>query len=187
MYKLITPPAVLALTLDEAKSYLRITGSANDTLITSIINGAILQAQEYAFCQFVNATWEKQFEYWPTDWELVLGKGKVSSVASVTYNDEDGVIQTWGAANYTLDDYSLPNALRIKADSYPVLNSRFPFIRVRYTVGFGAAATDVPADIKDALRLMVNQMFDVRSDERQPLPKASERILSQYRYKLINM
>lgn len=191
MYKLITPPANLAISLTQAKAYLRRTVDTDDALITSIIKGAILQAQEYSYFQFVNAVWEKQFTAWP--WHcneplgLILGKGYVSAITSIKYNDEDGVEQTWGSDNYTLDNYGLPNTVIFKADTLPTLNAKNPYIRVRYTAGFGADDTAVPEDIKNALGLMIVQMYNVRTDERPPLPKASERILSQYRYKMINV
>ena len=169
MYKLITPPTVDALTLADAKAYLNISSSTKDAMITSIIKGAIEQAQEYAWCQFVNATWEKQFAGWPLygscqiqrygqNNELILGKGYVSSIESITYNNEAGTETTWPSTNYTLDNYSTPNAVIITADEMPTLNAKNPWVRVKYVSGFGADAAAVPDDIKDALRLMVVQM-----------------------------
>lgn len=181
MYKLITPPAVPAITLATAKAYLRVVGTTNDTQITGIINGAIFQAQQYAFCQFINATWEKQFTDWPFEQVLTLGKGQVSSITSLVYNDINGTEQTWADTNYKLDNYSKPTLLKLIADSLPTLNVKNPYIRVRFVAGFGAADTDVPEDVKDALALMVVEMYNTRTDERPPMPKASERILSQYR------
>jgi uncharacterized phiE125 gp8 family phage protein len=188
MYKLITPPAGLAITLADVKAYLNISSSTKDAMITSILKGAIEQAQEYAWCQFVNATWEKQFVGWPMfgNNELILGRGYVSSITSITYNDEAGTTQTWNAANYALDNYSTPNAVKLIGDEWPTLNSKNPWIRVRFVAGFGADDTAVPDDIKDALRLMVVQNHDVRGDERPAMPKASEKILNRYRMKFVN-
>tara|TARA_R110002051_G_scaffold325869_1_gene432661 strand:+ start:14738 stop:15256 length:519 start_codon:yes stop_codon:yes gene_type:complete len=82
---LITPPAVEAVTLDEAKLHLRVDGADEDTLITSLIAAAVGHLDGFTGILgrcLMAQTWSQEFEHASGD--LVLPLGPVASVTSVT-------------------------------------------------------------------------------------------------------
>ena len=190
MYSLVTSSNTLPLTLAEAKAYLRasINNTTEDDVITMCLKSAIDQCQAYAWLQFINATWSKQFTSWPNSLKpyLELGKGPVNSIVSVKYNDENNQEQTLSEASYTLNEKFKPG--RLFLISTPTLSSVNPYIRVEYVAGFGEQTTDVPNDIKNAIALLCNQMYDNReNDNPNTMPLASERVLARYRYQYADM
>ncbi len=58
-YKLITPPLVTPVTLQEAKDFLKITDASEDTLIITWIEAATCVAEEFLNRRLVTQTWAK--------------------------------------------------------------------------------------------------------------------------------
>ena len=57
--------------------------------------------------------------------------------------------------------------------------------KCRISAGYGAATTDVPEQIRMAIRTIIARMYECRDEHyRQPLPMASEIMLSPYRVRL---
>lgn len=183
MYKLITPPASLPITRANAKAFARVTSTAEDTLMDSMINAAVALVQDYCMHQLINATWEMQLSQWPTDGVIELGKGLVSSVTSVKYLAEDGTEQTLSAETGYKVDLSLVPA-QIKVLDPPSLSEDLPYIRVRFIAGFGSSDTSVPDDIKMALYGVVRNLFDKRTGA-EALTPAVKSYLNNYRYKVM--
>jgi len=184
MYILKTKASTFPVTLSEVKGYCRITHSAEDTLVQSLIYAAINLVEDFAWLQIMNATWLLQLNEWPTSY-IELGKGKVSSVVSVKYNDADGAEQTMEAnTDYKVDLNSWP--ARIVFINQPQINSNLPFIRVEFVAGYGTDPALVPDNIKDAIYLTARSLYDNRNDAMPTaMPRAAHDLLRDYRNSLV--
>jgi uncharacterized phiE125 gp8 family phage protein len=124
-------------------------------------------------------------EGFPCGSEVELPGGNLGAITSVVYVDADGAEQTLDADTYEADTVSVPGRLLLAYDeSWPSTRSQWNAVRVRYTVGWAVA--DVPAPIKQALLLLVAQLYEHRVPEItgtivSPVRFAVDALLSPYR------
>lgn len=162
--RVVTPPASEPVTLAEAKAHLRLEGTDEDSYVEVLIQAARQHAEAVCWRGVVTQTWEAVLECFPSGDALLLPGGNLASITSVSYTDGDGDAQTMSAADYEADTVSAPGRLVLAYDAtWPSARSQWDAVRVRYVVGWDVA--DVPAPIKQALLLLVSQMYEHRTPE----------------------
>jgi uncharacterized phiE125 gp8 family phage protein len=182
--KLITPPALEPVTLAEAKLHLRVDNATEDALIAALITAAREHAEHVTERAFITQTWELALDAFPCA-EIRLPKPALLSIVSVKYDDAAAVEQTLGGSAYTIDTHAQPGWL------LPAYNTTWPTtlaaanaLRIRYTAGYGAAASAVPAGIKAWMLLRLGNLYRNREelvDGRMVQPSFVDRLLDPYR------
>lgn len=82
------------------------------------------------------------------------------SIVSVKY-DADGMgDQTVDPATYRVVGGDRPNLILASGKSWPSVTGEEECIRVRYTVGYGADGSTVPAKARQAIVLMAKSLYD---------------------------
>lgn len=109
------------------------------------------------------------FYTWPYYAEpkyIELPAGNLQSLTSVTYIDPSGVQQTLDPSNYLVDAVNEPGRLHLAPTAFwpPTQERRWDAVRITYVVGFGAAG-DVPEPLKQAMLLLISQMYEHRTPE----------------------
>jgi len=162
---LITAPTIDPVTLSEARLWIRERSgiTSEDALITSSITSATKRCEEYTRRKFINQTWELSLGKFPSE-TIELPFSPLSSVTSITYEDEDGTTQTWASSNYQVDAKSEPGRVWVEPDiSYPTTEAgRLDAVQITFVTGYGATAADVPQELKDAIKILVAHWFDNR-------------------------
>lgn len=159
--QLITAAAELPVSLDDAKSHLRIDGAEQDAAVTALIDRATSFAQKQTGRAFVTQSWRLILDCFPSG-AIKLPLPPLASVESITYIDADGAEQTLDTADYLVNPYGLIGEVSPAYDkSWPVTRSQPMAVKVNFTCGFGNAAS-VPSDIKAALLLMIGHLDQVR-------------------------
>ncbi len=183
--KLFTAPAEEPITLVEAKAHLRVDGSAEDTLITSLIVAARQWCEGYQNRAYVTQTWDMVLDEWPGDPcpdRIRIPLPPLQSVASVKYKGTDGIQVVMPAADYLVDLASQPGRLVLGyGKSWPTATLQpAAAIEVRFTAGYGAAAV-VPETVKQAIKLLVGHLYEHREatsdDELPEVPFAVKALL----------
>lgn len=183
--RLITPPAEEPVTLAEAKAQLRLETALDDAFVTRLIRAAREWAEGYLWRGIVSQTWELVLEGFPAG-AVELPMGQLTSITSVKYLDELGAEQTLSASIYEADTASVPGKLRLAySQSWPSARGTWNAVVVRYVVGW-ATASAVPQPIKQALLMLISQMYEHRTPEItgtivSPVQFAVEALLSRYR------
>jgi Phage gp6-like head-tail connector protein len=92
-----------------------------------------------------------------------LPRGPVIAITSIKYYDATGAFTTLAPAAYEVD-VTAPVAIVAPAIAapWPVTQVRLNAVEVRYTAGWGPAATDVPGDIVAAIKLLVGHLYEQR-------------------------
>lgn len=182
--KLITPPALEPVTLAEANLHLRISGAAEDALITALITAARQHAEHITERAFVTQTWELALDAFPAA-EIRLPKPALLSIVSVKYDDTAAVEQTLAGSAYTADVHAQPGwLLPAVGATWPGTLDAANAVRIRYTAGYGPAAADVPAGIKAWMLLRIGALYRNReelADGRLAVPPFVDRLLDPYR------
>lgn len=146
-----TAPVTEPITLEEAKEYARIDGSAEDALITALIKMARLHCESFCGKSLVPKTvtitsfafpYQFQMPYGP-----VLAENNVTKVVTLDQNGTETNL------NYQVNVGLYPKLMILGG------NQSYKFKMV-YTAGF----TTVPEDIKLAMKMLVNTLYERRED-----------------------
>lgn len=159
-------PATAVMTVAEAKTFLRVDHSDDDTLIESLIASSTRAAENHCQRAFITQTWNLYLDSFPHDGAPIrIALPPLQSVSSITYVDINGATQTWGASNYQVDAKRQPGMVVLAPNvAYPstqfgVINA----VTVTFLAGYGVAAA-LPADLLQALRWMVSDMYAHREN-----------------------
>lgn len=156
--RLITPPTVLAVTLDQAKLNMRIDGTDMDALITLWVEG-ITAALEHEIGQYLMPqTWQVTLDAFPS--AIALPHPAIS-ITSVKYQDADGVEQTLAPETYKLIRSAYQTALvPVSGAAWPVTLSDTGAVVVTVLCGHGATAADTPANVRLYILAKLVEQFD---------------------------
>lgn len=181
--KVSTKPTASPITLPALKTRVRVDFADDDTLLQSYLDGAVQRIDGPTGIGYAMMTqaWELSLDTFPS--VICLPGAPVSAVNSIKYYDADNTLQTLSSDEYRLDIGG--DQARIEpVDSWPGVYSRFGAIQVNYQLG-AATAADVPADLIDAVCLLVAHRYE----QRQPvvvgasvatLPMGFESITAEY-------
>jgi len=160
---LITAPATEPVTLAEAKAHCRVDGTADDALITALIVATREACEHKIGRPLITQTWERTLEYF-SGGAILLGKFKPLSIVSVYYLDDAGADTLLAPLAYTLDADTEPGyLLPAYGTTWPSARATANSVRVRFTAGYGPAASDVPTAIKQWILLAVGTLYEQRA------------------------
>ena len=194
----ITKPAVLPVALADMKTYLNITGTQDDALLTVFIEASADAIRQYLGRSLVTETLELRMDAFPGyDEEAVirlgpgvhtyhynslvsggatvdLPFGPVASITSITTFDRANSGTVFSSANYQADD---GRVYLNEGQSWPSDLRDRDAVAIRYVSG--QAAVDLPPAIVQAVKQHVAVMYECR--EGCELPAACKAMLAAYR------
>jgi uncharacterized phiE125 gp8 family phage protein len=182
----IAPAQASWITLADAKVHLKVDAdlTADDTLISSLIKSVQLACENRCQRTLITTTWELVLDCF-SDW-LRLLYPRVLGVTSVKYIDQDGVEQTLASTEYQVDVAAEPGRVTpAYGKTWPTTRVQPNAVRVRYTAGYGAAASDIPEDLVLWMKLHLGHYYthrdaSVTGANVMPLPYA-DGLLDSYR------
>lgn len=164
-HKLITGPTVEPIDLATLKAWCRIDVTAEDTLLETLCIPAARTDCENAIGRvLLSQTWEVVLDGWPSQQSIKLPAAPAIAITSVKYIDTDGVEQTLSGSAYMLDKDSEPGwVLPAYGTTWPEAMDTANAVRVRYTAGYGTAATAVPHPLRVWVALRAAALWENRS------------------------
>jgi uncharacterized phiE125 gp8 family phage protein len=186
-HTLVTPPSVEPVSLAEAKAHLRVTHADDDDFISRLIIAARRQVEMRTGLRLIQQVWRVTYDKWPDDGTLRLPVGPVIGVNDFRVIGADDVSVTIDPAHYTLDEISVPARLALRPGrNVHSPGRRFNSIELTVTVGFGAAASSVPQELKQAMLLMVGKWFAHRGEDgEETLSLVAQDIMRSFRIRRI--
>jgi len=186
--KLNTAPAVEPITRANVKTKLGIASAdtSSDTAIDWMIPAARRWVENRTGRALINQTWQLYLDAFPAMFEMPLGN--VSSITHVKYTATDGTLTTLSASDYQTDLVSVPARIApsYTASGWPdVRDKTFNTVEVQFVAGYGAAGSNVPDDIIEALYRIVGHWVNNQAAIEQGttitrVPFAVEQMLSPY-------
>jgi hypothetical protein len=199
MLKLLTAPATEPITRTEAKLYLRVDSTADDSLIDILIAAARQMVEEHIGRSLITQHWTLWLDRFPggnEPWwdgvreaslsvlsnarcEIKIPRGPVSAVTHLkTYNDS-GDASTMDSSDYHTDLSGYPARLVLKNGAvWPTDLRSANAIEIQFVAGYGAAG-DVPSAIKAAIYQIVAAMYDCRGQDVK-MPLLAKKLLGPY-------
>ena len=183
-----TGPAVEPVTLAEAKTHLRVDGTASDTEIAAMITAAREWCEQYLDRTLVNTQWVMRFDRFPTDGteDIELPRPPMAAAGTATavtlaYTLEDATTATYGTSSYRVDRAATPGAVKTNyAGTWPPHLQDDNSISVTWWAGYGASGSDVPQAIRSAILLCVSEFYEKRGSGEPPT--AAKMLLDAYRW-----
>ncbi len=168
----MTAPASEPVTLAEAKLYLRVDNTADDTLIGDMIVAARMAAEHFLRRSLVTQAWKVSYDDY-VDVCTPLPMGPVTAITAVESVARDGSTQTVATTAYTLN--AAQDAVNF---DFIVIGFR---VDITYATGYGSASA-VPAPIKQGLLAHIASMYDTRGESVDfALPPQAMRLYMPYR------
>jgi len=175
----ISAPAAAAVSLADVKKHLKVLHADEDDLIDSIRLAAIASVEGrdgVTGRALITQGWEYRVGCWPglsyygahrllpgldpLRPILTLPLPPLQSVESVKYIDGDGVEQTLDATVYEAVTARDPGGIRLaRGQSWPSLGLQEDAVRIRFTCGYGDAASEVPTPIAQAIKLLCGHWY----------------------------
>lgn len=197
-YTVTTPPTYKPLSVTEAKTHMRVTGSTDDTYIGALIDAAVEHCQDIQGRAYITQTITLKLNAFPCTSYIELPRAPLQSVTSVKYTPLDTEVEaTFSSASYRVDTSTEPGRIVLKdgydwpADELLETNG----VTIVYIAGYGVATgpadgrpTSMPHSIVHALKLLVAHWYENReavadqsAGNKVELPVAFNSLLSQYR------
>lgn len=164
-YAIATPPAgsPQAVSLQEAKAWLRVDGADDDAIIGRLIRAAQIAVERYTRLTLFTTTFRTTRDGFGQDWEL--RRGPIQAITRFEYR-VGGVLSAVNPASYFLSSdgtFGRP-ALR-EGFTWPInADWERDAVEIEFTAGFGASASDIPDDIADAILRHVADSYANRGD-----------------------
>lgn len=194
-------PSSEPVTTAEAKSFLRIDHSNDDSLIDDLIKTAREFVEEYTgralMSQTLVLTIDAYDELADPLWEgtktgpyknyyknyVTLSKAPIQSVSTVKTYDDDDTATTMASSKYYVDLAREPSRVVLRTgETFPTALRVANAIEVTYVAGY-ASASAVPQAIKTAIMQYVAYLYEHRGDmyeAKESVPASLGRILQPY-------
>lgn len=182
----VTDPAEEPLTVSEAKTHLKVSGSTEDSYISGLITAARLICEEFTGRALVTQGWRLWCDNFPGGnpnsmgawWDGVreaadhltvkravrLPRPPLISVEAVTIYDDDDNSEEFPESEYFVDTSSEPGRLALRRDAaWPVAGRDTNGIRIDFTAGYGAASA-VPKALKQGMLAHIAHLYENRGE-----------------------
>jgi uncharacterized phiE125 gp8 family phage protein len=186
-YIVTTAATSTAVTLTEVKSHLKITASSEDTYLTNLISVATEMVQNYTGQILIDSTIDLYIPYFLN--RIDINRTPVTRITHVKYYDSSNSQQTVNSSNY-IDTISKSDSLDqspisafilpAKNFTYPDTYPRMDAVEIRFEAGY-ENNDSVPMAIKQAMFLIIGQLYLNRTDMVYKMPVLSEYLLNPFR------
>ncbi len=177
---LVTAPAVLALSVEDAKAHLKVEGAYEDSVIEGLVADAIAEIdgpKGKGFC-LIEQTWRLTLDRFER--HIAIPLGPTSAIVSVKYVDVAGVLQAVDPGDYQLATGIDPAVLSPTFGTcWPTTRCEPGAVRIEFKAGFGPDPADIPGNLIGALKLMVGALHKDR--EGGATPQRALDVISNYR------
>ena len=164
LYTVTVDPVGFPVTLDEAKAFMKVTNTAEDTLIQALIETATEQLESYTGQYFIERTVQGDFD------DILTSRYEVYPFVKI----RRAPLQTVTSVQVSIDDSFVDEDFQIKKRNHGFSRILFPSfsgslddvpfpLQIVFVAGYGEAS-DVPERIKTAIKEYVNFLFRNRGD-----------------------
>lgn len=159
---LTSGPASEPVTLSEAKAHLRIDGSAEDVLLTSLMLTSRLHIEAALGLAMITQSWMLVLDRWPGDGSVDIPIAPLQAITAVRVRNAAGNASVIAPTSYLVDIASKPPRLVLNTAAPPLPQRVANGIEIDVTAGFGANAASVPAPLKHAILMLVAHWYEHR-------------------------
>lgn len=159
--RVVTPAAIKPVDPAEVEHQLA-TEPEQGAHVLALIAAATEQVETYTGRALINRTLAYTLDAFPCGL-LELPRPPLSSISEIRYLDENGDQQILDDALYRVSTTREPGVVEpAYGESWPATRAVIDAVEIEYVAGYGAAAADVPAVLRQALVMMVGEWLEFR-------------------------
>lgn len=158
--EVLSGPAVEPVSVAELKSQLRIDHTDEDTFLGDLVTAARQRVESYTRLALIERQVRTTYPHFGSG--LPLPVWPVRSVDEIAYTDSQGGERTLEPSRWTLVKARPRTIVPAYGDTWPTTLPHWNAVRVTATIGFGAAADDVPWDLRQAVRIVAATLYEHR-------------------------
>ena len=181
---LVNDPSTKVVEVADIKAQLRIDTNDENDLLGYYIDAATDMAENYCNRHFITHQYKLYFNEQVNKASLIFPNCTLEEAGSnkpVNWTDASGSAQSSDKAY--IDAFSNPSLVYLSSD-FPGTTLKDNAANTFYfwfNTGYGSASTDVPEAIKQAIKLIVADMYYFREDRKRQFPMASQILLQPYK------
>lgn len=181
---LVNNPSTKVVSVTDIKAQLRIDTNDENDLLGYYIDAATDMAENYCNRHFITHQYKLYFNEKVDKASLIFPNCTLEEAGSnkpVNWVDENGAAQSSDKAY--IDAFSNPSLVYLSSD-FPNTTLKDNAANTFYfwfNTGYGSASSDVPEAIKQAIKLIVADMYYFREDRKRQFPMASQILLQPYK------
>jgi uncharacterized phiE125 gp8 family phage protein len=186
--RLVTPPEVEPITLEEAKTHLRLDSDADDAYVSALITAARERVELFLRRALITQVFELTLDHFPHGMRSSnIPRPPIQEVEHVKYIDTSGIVQTLPPETYAVDTSSNEIGRIALAWNrfWPIARCSINAVVIRFVAGYGDAPGDVPQAIRHGILIEVSNLYENREDvvvgQAVNMMAVSERLLWPYR------
>ena len=157
---LLTPPSVEPWTVAEAKAFLRVEHSDDDTIIAALIAAARGHVEALTRRALLTQSWRLVLDAWPANGRIDLRMGPLRSVIAARVFDTANNAGTIDVETFVVDIAA--DVIASPCWALPAPGRLTAGIELDVQLGYGNAA-DVPDALRHAVRMLVAHWYENRS------------------------
>lgn len=146
----------------EAKAFLKVDGTEEDTMISSMITTVREWVELRTGRSLITQTRVLNLDYFPCGDTIELPNGKTQSITTVKYYNTDDSQTTLSSSDYWTDLSSKSARIKIK-NYWPATMRRLNAVEITYVCGYGVA-DDIPRPLRSAMLLLLGHLYEHRED-----------------------
>lgn len=161
-------PASGAVSLEEARDFTRVSGSADDRLLSLLIASASARVEAHTGRALIRQSWREVRRRFDDARRLsadgacfALLRPPLIAVERVDVVEADGAATPWSEEEYRADAEADPGRLIALAPfGFPAPGGPGGSIRIAYHAGYGETPEDVPEPLREAVLRLVATAFE---------------------------
>ncbi|MEE9272460.1 MAG: head-tail connector protein [Robiginitomaculum sp.] len=179
----LTPPHVEPIDLAYAKTFLRVDGTEEDNLITTLIKTARHSVENIIGRSLIRRTYIYRGSL-PCAHIISLPRPPLLSVTRLSLIGEGDTAIDIPSVDYSVTTKCEPGQIKLKASkNWTDYLLGFYTLEIEYDAGYGDVPDDVPLPIRQAILLLLAQSFEHREGLEQPsVPLMVDALLMPYRW-----
>ena len=181
---LVNDPTTKVVSYADIKSQLRIDSNDEQNLLEAYIDAATDMAENYCNRHFITHQYKLYFNEQVNKASLIFPNCTLEETGSnkpVNWTDASESAQSSDKAY--IDAFSNPSLVYLSSD-FPGTTLKDNSANTFYfwfNTGYGTNSADVPEAIKQAIKLIVADMYYFREDRKRQFPMASQILLQPYK------
>lgn len=201
-FVVLTPPAALPVSIDDASAHLRVDFDEDDASVNALLAAAASFVETYTGRALLTRTYRGFLDCWPGDIHrgdqvssnrrcaVDLPMPPLIAISHVITYDDSDTPTTMDPADYYVDAAGFVGRLLHRADvTWPIPTRVANGIEIQWTAGYGDDPVDVPAHYKHAMLLLIGHWYANREavvgvdnrDSSAPLPLGVAELLAPHR------
>lgn len=170
--------AIEPITLDEAKTHLRVDSAEDNVLISSLIITARLFVENWTHRKLITTLMEKIYDV-PSD-SFSLPYPPLQELVKIEVVSDAGVKTEVSSSLYDVDlSADIPGRVKLKSGCAWPDHRDFASFIITFKAGYGDAASSVPEALRQAVLQIVGHYYENR--ESQEIPAGIYTLMAPYK------